>query len=168
MTAQQGFFILFGIITVTSALRVALSRNLFHAALWLVMTLGGVAALFVLLEAGFLAATQVLLYIGAIAILIIFAVMLTRGVGATQLNSWSSIGAVTAVVLLVILAQVIGTFPWPQDVALAEAPADYIQTLGASFVDPNQFVLPFELVSVMLLLALIGSIFVARARAGQH
>ncbi len=172
MTAQQGFFLFFSFVTLISAVRVVTAGNLFHAALWLIATLGGVAALFVLLEAGFLAAVQVLLYIGAIAILIIIAVMLTRGVanpGERRLNSWSGLGAVVAAVLLIILAQVIGTFPWAAPgSALAEAPGDSLETLGKSLVDPAQFVLPFEVASVLLLVALIGSVYVARERgAGE-
>lgn len=169
MTAQQGFFIFFALLTLLSATRVVLVSNLFHAALWLVATLGGVAAIFVLLEAGFMAATQVLLYVGAIAILIIFAIMLTRGVagGTRRLNSWSSVAAIVAAVLLFILAQVIGTFPWPVDASLTAVSAGYVESLGKSLVDPGQFVLPFELASVMLLIALVGSIYIARPRAGH-
>jgi NADH-quinone oxidoreductase subunit J len=169
MTAQQFFFILFSAFTLIAALRVVTAGNLFHAALWLIATLGGVAALFVLLEAGFLAAVQVLLYIGAISILIIFAVMLTRGVAASgerRLNSWSGLGAVVAIVLLIILAQVIGTFPWATPgAALLEAPGDSLLNLGKALVDPAQFVLPFEVTSVLLLVALIGSVYVAREKS---
>ena len=168
MTAQQGFFILFSLFTLGSALRVVTVRNLFHAAIWLIATLAGVASLFVLLEAGFLAAVQVLVYIGAISILIIFAVMLTRGVAASgerRLNSWSGLGAVVAIVMLIVLAQIIGTFPWTTPgAALAEAPGDSLLNLGKSLVDPAQFVLPFEVTSVLLLVALIGSVYVAREK----
>jgi NADH-quinone oxidoreductase subunit J len=170
MTAQQGFFILFSLFTLGSALRVVTVRNLFHAAIWLIATLAGVAALFVLLEAGFLAAVQVLVYIGAIAILIIFAVMLTRGMAnpsERRLNSWSGLGAVIAVVLLVILARVVLTFPWG-NAGLADAPADSLVTLGKALVDPAQFVLPFEVASVLLLVALIGSVYIARARRKEE
>ena len=168
MTAQQGFFFLFSAFTLLSALRVVMVRNLFHAAVWLIATLAGVAALFALLEAGFLAAVQVLAYIGAIAILIICAIMLTRGMMSSterRLNSWSGLGAVVSVVLLVILAQVILSFPWATPgMALAHAPDDNIETLGKAIVDPAQFLLPFEVVSVLLLVALVGSVYVARAR----
>jgi NADH-quinone oxidoreductase subunit J len=166
MTAQQTLFILFAFVTLFSAIRVVMVRNLFHAALWLIATLGTVAAIFALLEAGFLAVVQVLIYIGAISILIIFAIMLTRGMMSStgrQLNSWSGLGAVVSLVLLLILGRVITSFPWPQP-ALAQAPADSIITLGKSLVDPSQFVLPFEVASVLLLVALVGSIYVARAR----
>jgi len=168
MTADQGFFILFAAFTLLSALRVVTVRNLFHAAIWLIATLAGVAALFVLLEAGFLATVQVLAYIGAISILIIFAIMLTRGMmsgSERRLNSWSGLGAIVALGLLVILGQVILSFPWATPrAALAEAPADNIVTLGQAIVDPAQYLLPFEVASVLLLVALIGSVYVARAR----
>jgi NADH-quinone oxidoreductase subunit J len=65
--------------------------------------------------------------------------------------------------LLLILGRVITAFPWPQ-AALTQAPADSIETLGKSLVDPAQFVLPFEVASVLLLVALVGAIYVARAR----
>ena len=172
MTAQQGFFLFFSLVTLIAAVRVVTVSNLFHAAIWLILALAGVAALFILLEAGFLAMVQVLAYIGAIAILIVFAIMLTRGMmtpGDRRLNSWSGLGAIVSLVLLIILAQVIGTFPWATPGAeLAQAPADSLTTLGQALVDPAQFVLPFEAASVLLLVALIGSIYVARARhAGE-
>jgi len=168
MTAQHGFFLFFALVTLIAGLRVVTARNLFHAAIWLVLALAGVAALFAVLEAGLLAAVQVLIYIGAIAILIIFAIMLTRGMMTPErrrLNSWSSTGAVVSLVLLIVLVQAIIIFPWATPGAdLAEPPADSVVTLGAALVDPNQFVLPFELASVLLLVALVGAIFVARER----
>jgi len=80
MTPLQLIFLFTGAAILISAVMVVVAHNLVHAALWLVVSLFGVAVLFVLLEAGFLAAVQVVLYIGAIAILIIFAIMLTRRV----------------------------------------------------------------------------------------
>ena len=84
MTFGQILFILFGLVTIIAAVMVVVRRNLFHAALFLVLSFFGVAALYVLLEAYFFAAAQVLVYVGAISILIIFAVMLTRGVMGGQ------------------------------------------------------------------------------------
>ncbi|MER3468596.1 MAG: NADH-quinone oxidoreductase subunit J, partial [Thermoflexus sp.] len=78
MTPLQGMFLLFALLTLGAGLMTVLSRHLFHAVLYLILSLVGVAGLFVLLEAEFLAGVQVLIYIGAISILIIFAVMLTR------------------------------------------------------------------------------------------
>src|SRR5512141_3285160 len=78
MTAMQIVFLVVAGVILGSALLVVTSRNLIHAALWLIVTLFGVAVLYALLNAGFLAVVQVVIYIGAIAILFIFAVMLTR------------------------------------------------------------------------------------------
>ena len=78
MTGEQIIFLLVALFTLGSGFMVVTTRNLIHAALWLVSTLFGVAVVFAILNAGFLAVVQVVVYIGAIAILFIFAVMLTR------------------------------------------------------------------------------------------
>ncbi|WP_322801168.1 NADH-quinone oxidoreductase subunit J [Thermoflexus sp.] len=165
MTLIQAVFALFAILTLGAGLLTVLSRHLFHAVLYLILSLVGVAGLFVLLEAEFLAGVQVLIYIGAISILIIFAVMLTRGMvrnPGPPLNNQSLAAAVIAGLFFVLLAPVIAGFPWPQ--TIQGIPADTIEALGRSLVDPNQFALPFELASVMILAALIGAIFIARER----
>jgi NADH-quinone oxidoreductase subunit J len=163
MTTTQFFFILFAIITLVSGLRVVTTKTMFHAALYLVISLFGVALLFVLLEAGFLAAVQVIVYIGAIAILIIFAVMLTRGMmepkGPT-LNSQAGLAAVVAAALLFILIRVLTSFQF--QTVTADVPSDNVIQLGQSIV--GQFVLPFEVASVLLLAAMIGAIYIARER----
>ena len=100
MTLEQIVFILVAILTLGSALMVVTTRNLVHAALWLVVALFGVAVFFVLLHAGFLAVAQGVIYIGAIAILTIFTIMLTRRVARvsdTQLSSNWVWGMVVAV-----------------------------------------------------------------------
>ena len=78
MTIMQIFFLIVGVVILGSALMVVTTGNLIHAALWLIVTLFGVAVLYAILNASFLAVVQVVVYIGAIAILFIFAVMLTR------------------------------------------------------------------------------------------
>src|SRR5574342_821737 len=78
MTGQQIIFIAVALFTLGSGFMVVTTRDLVHAALWLVATLFGVAVIYAILHAGFLAVVQVVIYIGAIAILFIFAVMLTR------------------------------------------------------------------------------------------
>ena len=101
MTGEQIIFLVVGFVTLGSALMVVTSRNLVHAALWLVSTLFGVAIIYALLNAGFLAVVQVVVYIGAIAILFIFAVMLTRKDmrdQGPQLNRNWWVGALLAVV----------------------------------------------------------------------
>jgi len=164
MTPLQVMFILFSLITVAGGLYTVLARNLFHAALGLVVTLAGVASLYVLMEASFLAAAQVLIYIGAIAILIIFAVMLTEGVmGKSPLKDrWSYVVTIPVVLgLLGVMALTLYRFNWPQ-AAPAPVPADSVVRLGKALVDPNLYALPFEVASVLLVAAMIGSIYVAR------
>ena len=163
MTTIQFFFILFAIITLVSGFRVVTTRTMFHAALYLVISLFGVALMFVLLEAGFLAAVQVIVYIGAIAILIIFAVMLTRGMmesKAQSLNSQAGLAAVVSGAILFILIRVLTSFSF--QTITADVPADNVTQIGQSIV--GQFVLPFEVASVLLLAALIGAIYIARER----
>ena len=164
ITALRIAFAAFGVLTVGGGLGVVTSRNLIHAALFLIVSLFGVAGFFVLLEAPFLAAVQVLVYIGAIAVIVIFAVMLTRSVASmaeARTSQWLT-AVVTAIGLLVALGFVLlsqfGTVDAPQ----AAVPAESVARLGALLVSPNAFVLPFELASVLLLAALVGSIVVAR------
>ncbi len=166
MTPMQIAFIVMAAITLGGGLAVVTVRNLFHATLWLIVSLFGVAGLYILLEAGFLAMAQILIYIGAIAILIIFAVMLTRGVmgqvGGLFNTQWIYALA-TAVLLFGLLAARLWTFPW-RLAGLAEPPHDSLEKLGLSLVDPNLYLLPFEVASVLLLASLIGAIYIARER----
>lgn len=163
--------ILFWVVTLVTlgcALMVVISSNLVHSAFWLIAALFGIAVIFTLLQAGFLAVVQVVIYIGAIAILLIFAIMLTRRIakdsGPRFNENW---GWAAMIALLVFGATtfMIGSFPGfqitPQPM---DARMDTIQILGTALVSPNGFVLPFELASILLLAALIGSIFIARER----
>ena len=114
MSTAQVIFILVAAVTLFSAVMVVSVRRMMHAALWLIVTLLGVAILFVLLRSGFFAVVQVLIYIGAISILIIFAVMLTRQVMSEkepQLNRAWVAGLAAAGGLMVLLALVIRDFP---------------------------------------------------------
>jgi NADH-quinone oxidoreductase subunit J len=165
MTALQIAFLLTAAVTLLTATLVVMVRNLFHAALWLVVTLFGVAIIFALLEASFLAAAQVALYIGAISILIIFAVMLTQNImrytvpqGNQQWLLSLGVAVATFISLAFMLLQV------PQFALLPQAavPADSLVRLGQAMVDPSQFALVFEVASVLLLAAMVGSIMVAR------
>ena len=170
MTAEQLVFLLTAAITLSAALMVVLSKRLVHAALWLILVLAGIAVLFVLLNAGFLAVVQVAVYIDAIAILIIIVVMLTqRAMGETRVqvnrNWW--LAAMTATVLFLGLLALFTQMPSLQ----LEAPSldveaeALIDDLGVSLVDVNRFILPFEVASVLLLAALVGSIMIAWPRS---
>ena len=168
LNAQSIAFFIFSVLTLGGALGVVISRNLIHGALYLIVSLFGGAGFFVLLSAPFLAAVQVLVYIGAIAILIIFAVMLTRSM--TQMrelfNQQWWLSAIVGVVLFVLLG--IGViFPvWGANGTNPNLPAtDEVATtadLGVALVDGNQYVLPFEVASLLLTAAMIGAILIAR------
>jgi NADH-quinone oxidoreductase subunit J len=165
MTADKIIFLIAAAATLAAGLATVTARNLVHAALALIAAFFGVAILFVLLQAGFLATVQVVLYIGAIAILIIFAIMLTRRVmqdAGPQTNQQWWLSALLAVALFAALWVILQQVPVLQNVTAGPAISpDYLGQLGASFVDPNQYLLPFELASVLLLVALVGSIVIA-------
>ncbi len=170
MTPMQIIFAIVAGVTLFSAGMVVTVRRIMHAALWLVMTLFGVAVLFAMLDASFFAVVQVVVYIGAIAILIIFGVMLTRQVmtdSNAQLNPQFWIPAVVSVGIFVGLIFLFRS--WSGATVLAPAlPAEAadIATLGKALVDPNAYVIPFEVASILLLAALVGAIFVASERKG--
>lgn len=160
---EQIFFILLALLTLGAAWMVVTTRNLLRAALWLIAAFFGIAGIFILLQAEFLAIVQVLIYIGAISILIIFAIMLTRRLMDPQqprFNSqWGVVGGFAAL-LFVSLAAVVTRVAWP--VAAGASVADPIGRLGADFVGP--YTVPFEVASVLLVVALIGAIIIARER----
>ncbi len=161
-------FILFSVIALGGGLLVVTQRNLVRAAGALVLSFFGVAGLYVLLEAGFLAAVQILIYIGAIAILIIFAVMLTRrltekGDESGFNTQWT--GALGAAVIVLALIVFIINAVWPLGLDTGNMPAlagDSTRGLGMALLDPDQFMLPFEIASVLLLGAMVGAIVIAR------
>ena len=165
MSGLEILFIIIALVTLIAAIQVVTNSNLVHAALWLICTLFGVAASFVLLNAPFLAVVQVVVYIGAIAILMIFAVMLTRNItqetGAV-FNNNSGLAAFLGVVLfagltVVLLNSGAGNIGLPELMPRA----DYISDLGYALVNPDAYIIPFELASILLFAALIGSIVVA-------
>lgn len=168
MTAVQIFFILVAAATLGAALMTVTVGNMIHAALWLVVSLFGVAVVYVLLNAGFLAVAQVVIYIGAIAILVIFAIMLTRKMAAdqgSQINSNWGWGAVLAAGLFAALFWIFRSWPGINTSLqpLSEG-QDTVFQLGQALLAPDQYLLVFEVASVLLLAALIGSIMIARAR----
>jgi NADH-quinone oxidoreductase subunit J len=171
MTPLQIIFLLVGAVTLVSAIMVSVSPRMVHAALWLILALAGIAALFVLLNAGFLAVVQVAIYIDAIAILIIIVVMLTQrsmGESETQLNRTWWLGALAALLLFGSLLVLFTQAPSLTSEALPlTADAETIlEDLGRSLVDVDRYILPFEVASILLLAALIGSIMVARPVVG--
>jgi NADH-quinone oxidoreductase subunit J len=162
MDLSQILFLVVAAITLMSAIAVVTFRNLIHAALMLIATLFSIAILFVLLDAGFMAAVQVVLYIGAIAILIIFAMMLTRRVMADeqiQTNTQWLLGGLVSLAILVGLVALVWNANWPAWSNVDTSTS--IAELGRQLTNPDGFVLPFQIASVLLTVALVGAIAVA-------
>jgi NADH-quinone oxidoreductase subunit J len=165
MTGEQIIFLLTALFTLGSGFMVVTSRNLVHAALWLVSALFGVAVTYAILSAAFLAVVQVVVYIGAIAILFIFAVMLTRKDmrdQGPQMNANWWFGALLSVVVFVgLVFLLLGWSGLSTEATAIPAGFDTIAELGDALVSPDAYVLPFEVASVLLVAALIGAVYVA-------
>lgn len=163
ITPAQIVFLVISLATVACGFMVVTSRNLFHSALWLVGAFFGVAAIYATLEAEFLAVAQVLIYIGAISTLIVFAIMLSRGMmlgRAVMSNYQWVISAVVSVLLFVMLVLLLFQINWP--VVQQAVPENTIALIGESLV--TSYIVPFEAVGVLLSVALIGAILIARER----
>ena len=165
MSGEQIVFLVVAFATLGSGFMVVTTRNMVHAALWLVATLFGVAMVFALLDAGFLAVVQVVVYIGAIAILFIFAVMLTRkdmlDQGPQMNRNWW-FGALLSVLMFGGLYFMLQGWTGLSKTA-SDIPSgfDAVSELGNALVSPDAYVLPFEVASVLLVAALIGAVYVA-------
>jgi NADH-quinone oxidoreductase subunit J len=160
---EQVAFLALAALTLGSALMVVLSKNLMHSALFLVLTFFSVAGLYVMLEAEFLAAIQVLIYVGAVAVLYLFALMLTLNVTGRGVQQGSARRAPAAVVAVLFALVILGptwaaNASWPIS-SLTPAP-DAIPQLGESLM--TAYALPFEVMGVVLLVALVGAIILAR------
>ena len=161
MVAQNLFFGVLAAVMAVSAVRVVTAKNVVHAALYLVLVLAGVAGIFILLAAEFAAVVQVLVYIGAIVVLFLFGIMLTRapiGTTADLDNDQRFIGAVVALALLGILGGVL----WDGfgDDKLHLHAVGRTSDVGLSIF--QTYVIPFEVISVLLLAALVGAVVIAR------
>jgi len=137
------------------------SRNLFHSAVFLVFTLFSVAGIFVLLNAYLLAAIQVLIYVGAVAMLMIFGVMLTTQLTNVRLRHVNEqVWPAFAVCLFFVGFVVYGLWDTPFKVSSAAPPAQVAHALGTLLM--TKYVLPFEIVSLLLLAALVGAVVIAK------
>lgn len=154
-------FYLFGFLIIVSGILVVTLRDIFHCALMLVLCMFSVAGLYVLLGADFIAAVQVLIYVGAVAVLMIFAIMLTArvsGIGIKQQNEQVPIALITTLVFVGITLFGLGKTIW--NISSGPVPEGSTMSLGKLLL--TTYVLPFEIVSVVLLAALIGAIVIAR------
>ena len=166
MSLEQGVFLVLSAITLFGGWVVITNQNLYRAALGMILSFFGVAGLYALLNAGFLAVVQVLIYVGAISILIIFAIMLTRRVmdrEVVQHNSQWFISALVALALFGTIGYMLAfraAEQWP--LSSSGLPEEPIVALGEALM--KTYALPFEVASVLLLVALVGAIVIARER----
>ncbi len=162
LVAQNVAFGIIATLMVYSALRVVTTRNVVHAALFLVLVLAGAAAQFILLGAEFVAVTQVLVYIGAIVVLFLFGIMLTRapieGEERHTRDGWL-VGAFTSLILAALLGYVLIERFGRDKLPSTLQPTDTRVVSDSIFAT---YLLPFEVVSLLLLAALIGAIVIAR------
>ena len=160
MAETIGFWSL-AIVLVGSALAVVLSKNLFHSVLWLALALTGTAGVFLLLEAEFLAAVQLLLYAGGIVTIVVFAIVVTERLVGERISQTSrriTAGMVTSLAFVALVVSFISQQP----LATTRQPltTDLTRTLGESVL--TRFVLPFELLGVLMLAAMLGAVYFAR------
>lgn len=152
--------------TVAGALAAALLKNLVHCALSLTVTFAGLAILYLQLDAQFAGFAQMLVYIGAVAILVVFAILLTRGAGAPEYriytSSWLTGVVIAAAVFALLTWSVITSLP---AAAANAAPAVTVQSIGQALM--SSYVLPLEIVAVVLTVALIGAVIVAMHDKGD-
>lgn len=161
MSIEQVVFLVLAVGAVGSAVGVVTSKNMFYSALLLIACFFAVAGFYVLLQATFLAAVQVLIYVGAIAVLILFAIMLTARMMVKSTRAWNEqwwIALVVAIFLAAAMLYVVVSADWR--ISEAATPADPVVALGQTLL--STYVLPFEVASVILLMALIGAIIIAR------
>ena len=163
-------FAIIAVFMVVAAIRVVTTDNVVHAALWLVVVLGGVGLNYLLLQAEFVAMTQFLVYLGAIVVLFLFGIMLTRaplGRADDLDNNQRPIGIAVGVLLLAVISYaLVRTYGSDKLTFAAYRGADAVagnnrtQALADSIF--GDYLIPFEVVSVLLLAALIGAIVLAR------
>ncbi|MBI3943072.1 MAG: NADH-quinone oxidoreductase subunit J [Chloroflexi bacterium] len=155
-------FLVIAAVTIIGAIGVVSARSVFASALFLILSFVGVSGIYILLGAGFLAAVQIIIYVGAISVLILFAVMLTRNMGTetrSQFNRQAGISLGLCLLLAVFLSLAAGGIEWP--ISTDQLPANQVIALGQQLLSA-QFVVPFEVASIFLLTALIGALFIAR------
>jgi len=161
MEAKELLFLFIALATIVSAGLVAFSNKLIHSAFALLAALVGFAAFYVFLSADFLAVTQVVIYVGGILILILFGVMMTHRIYDTTLKTIHNpliLSILSGTAVAVVLALIIFRSPWAPVINKSFAPTT--NAIGAEIL--TNYLLPFELISVLLLGVLIGAVFLAR------
>jgi NADH-quinone oxidoreductase subunit J len=162
------FFFLFAIVGVISAVMVVTNRNVFHAALFLLLTFFCVGATYVTLRAELLAAIQVLVYAGAVMVLFLFAILIVNVPRSLRLQQWNSqsslaviLAGLTGLWMIIVTAKVFGKLTLPA--TAATEPLGTPTAVGRLVF--SDYILPFELASLVLLAAMVGAIYLARSAA---
>ncbi|MBM3771785.1 MAG: NADH-quinone oxidoreductase subunit J [Acidimicrobiia bacterium] len=161
MTTEVIAFWALAVTLVGSGLAVVLSKNLFHAVLWLALSLVGTAGVFLLLEAEYLAAVQLLLYAGGIITIVVFAIVVTERLVGQRLSQTTGRIAAGTIVSAGLLALVLRTVA-QQPLVTTRPPItdDLTRSLGEALL--TRYVLPFELLAFLMLAALLGATYFAR------
>jgi NADH-quinone oxidoreductase subunit J len=155
-------FYVFALLTLASGVVVVFSKNVVHSAFALLFTFFGVAGLYVFLMADFLAITQLLIYVGGILVLLLFGVMLTTKVFDIQVRT-GTLHILPATVVVALIATILVVLFWGTEWKMSGAPLDVTSTapaLGEKLL--TTYVLPFEIASVVLVVAMIGAAMIAR------
>ena len=161
MSLETVVFACLSAVLVGASLAVVLSKNLFHAVLWLALALTGTAGVFLLLDAEFLAAVQLLLYAGGVVTVAVFAIVVTERLVGERLSQTNRRLAGGAIVSLAVFALVVSTFAQrPLATARPAMTGDLTKALGESVL--TTFVLPFELLALLMVAALLAAIYFAR------
>jgi len=167
--ATTVFFYIFAVMILGGALLTITRRNAVHAALWLVVSLLGVAGVFLLRGAEFLFVVQIMLYIGGVVLLILFVVMLVNldsAAGQRQFNKqwWLAVACVLVVgaEVLYVIKSGVESFSLPEAAAGAASEAGSTEALADALF--SEYLLPFEMASILLLVAVVGSVVMARKR----
>ena len=157
-------FVLFGGLTLVGGLGLVVTRNVVHAALFLLLSLSAVAGLYLVLLAEFLALVQVLIYGGAVIIVVLFAIMLTRNSEYPHIsdNKQWPLAAITSLALAVIF----GVAMWQSAPSATDSNSPAFAALGNSLF--TRWAVPFEIASIVLLVALIGALIIARSDSSRE
>lgn len=165
MSVAQAIFYVIAALAVGGALGVVFMRSTVYAALFLILSLLAVSGVYILLASEFLALVQILIYGGAVTVLFLFALMLTRvsDIEETMVGAQWPLAAVASAFLAGLLIAAVATSNWPGDAG--QITAVPFETVGDALF--RQWAVPFEIASLVLLVALIGAIIIGRQEEGE-
>ena len=156
-------FWILAVVTILAAIGVVVQKNVFRAALSLVLCLAAIAGIFITLSADFLAASQILIYVGAISVLIILAIMLTREfTQGSPSNRWRVPAFFAAALFFGVVAYSVLNTKWQTPTVQPQTPTT--TALAEKLFGENGFILPLEIAPVLLLAVIVGAIVIAREK----